>query len=66
MTTSYSFDHLPANVLVLSGSDFFQFIKRTLGESEAKLLKKVSINSTSSFLLNQDPLDIPSTGRRVL
>ena len=58
MTTSHSFDYLPANVLAFSGYEFFQFIKSTLGEPEAKLLKKLSINTTLSFLINQDPLDI--------
>lgn len=38
MSTSFTFDYyLPANVLTLTGYDFFQFIKTTLGEPEANL-----------------------------
>lgn len=59
MSTSFTFDYyLPANVLTLTGYDFFQFIKTTLGEPEANLWKKISVKSTSSLLLTEDPFDI--------
>ena len=56
MLTSY--DHLPSNVLTLSGYDFFQFIKSTLGENEAILLNKISVRTTSSLMVIEDPLEI--------
>ena len=56
MLTSY--DHLPSNVLTLSGYDFFQFIKSTLGENEANLLNKISARTTSSLMVIEDPLEI--------
>ncbi|UJR07006.1 hypothetical protein I4U23_011295 [Adineta vaga] len=58
MPTSYDFDYLPENVLALSGYDFFQFIKSTLGEPEANLLQKISVKTTSSLLLTENPFDI--------
>ncbi|CAF1304645.1 unnamed protein product [Rotaria magnacalcarata] len=58
MSISYHLDQLPSNVLSLSGYDFFQFIRTTLGEPEAKLLNKISVKTTSSLLLIEDPLDI--------
>jgi hypothetical protein len=58
MSISRNFDYLPANVLALSGYDFFQFIKTTLGEPEANLLNKISVKTTSGFLLIDDPLEI--------
>ena len=58
MSSSHIFDSLPKEILTLSGYEFFQFIKNTLGEPEAHLLNKTSVKSTSSFLLTEDPLDI--------
>lgn len=58
MTTSFDYDYLPINVLTLTGYDFFHFIKVTLGDPEANLLKKISVKSTSSLLLTEDPFDI--------
>ncbi|CAF4653297.1 unnamed protein product [Rotaria sp. Silwood2] len=58
MSFSYQFDCLPSNILTLSGYDFFQFIKNTLGEPEVNLLSKISVKTTSSFLLIENPLDI--------
>ena len=58
MSISYNFDHLPDTVLSLSGYEFNQFIKSTLGEPEADLLNKISVQTTSSFLITEDPLDI--------
>lgn len=58
MSTYYNLDHLPDSVLALSGYDFYQFVRNTLGEPEADLLKKISIQTTSSFLLIEDPLEI--------
>ncbi|CAF3208802.1 unnamed protein product [Rotaria socialis] len=58
MSLSFQFDYLPSNVLTLSGYDFFQFIRNTLGEPEANLLCKISVRTTSSFLLIENPLDI--------
>ncbi|CAF2007723.1 unnamed protein product [Rotaria magnacalcarata] len=58
MSTSHIFDYLPTEVLALSGYDFFQFIKSTLGEPEAHLLNKIAVKSISSLLLTEDPLDI--------
>ncbi|CAF1511409.1 unnamed protein product [Rotaria sordida] len=58
MSISYHFDHLPSNVLTLSGYDFFQFIRNTLGEPEANFLNKISVKTTSSFILIENPLDI--------
>ena len=58
MSSSHIFDSLPKEILTLSGYEFFQFIKNTLGEPEAHLLNKISVKSTSSFLLTEDPLDI--------
>ncbi len=51
-------DYLPESALTLSGYDFNQFIRNTLGEPEADLLNKISIQTTSSFLMTEDPLDI--------
>ncbi|CAF2064635.1 unnamed protein product [Rotaria magnacalcarata] len=58
MSTSYTFDYLPIEVLQLRGYDFFQFIKSTLGEPEAHLLNKVAVKSISALLITEDPLDI--------
>ncbi|CAF1938504.1 unnamed protein product [Rotaria magnacalcarata] len=58
MSTSFNFDYLPEDVLTLSGYDFFQFIKTTLGEPEANLLNKISVKSTTSLIQTEDPLDI--------
>ncbi|CAF3347154.1 unnamed protein product [Rotaria sp. Silwood2] len=58
MSTSFNFDYLPADVLYLSGYDFFQFIKTVLGEPEANLLDKISIKSTKCLIQTEDPLDI--------
>jgi hypothetical protein len=58
MSTSFRFDQLPSNVLSLSGYEFFQFIKNTLGEPEAHLLSKISVKTASSLLLVGDPLEI--------
>ena len=58
MASSFTFNHLPSDVLTLSGYDFFQFIKSTLGELEANLLKKISVRATSSLLVIEDPLDV--------
>ncbi|CAF2821641.1 unnamed protein product [Rotaria sp. Silwood2] len=58
MPISYHFDSLPLNVLTLSGYEFFQFIKTILGESEAKLLIKIAVRTTSSLITIEDPLDI--------
>ncbi|CAF1224941.1 unnamed protein product [Rotaria sp. Silwood1] len=58
MSFSYQFDYLPSNILTLSGDDFFQFIKSTLGEPKANSLFKISVKTTSSFLLIENPLDI--------
>ena len=58
MSTSRNYDNLPIKVLSLSGYEFFQFIKSTLGEPEADLLNKISIRTTMSFLALNDPLDI--------
>ncbi|CAF3030287.1 unnamed protein product, partial [Rotaria sp. Silwood2] len=58
MSISYHFDSLPLNVLTLSGYEFFQFIKTILGESEAKLLNKIAVRTTSSLIMIEDPLDI--------
>ncbi|CAF5016929.1 unnamed protein product [Rotaria sp. Silwood1] len=58
MSFSYQFDYLPSNILTLSGYDFFQFIKSTLGEPKANSLFKISVKTTSSFLLIENPLDI--------
>lgn len=58
MSTSIPIDYLPPNVLTLSGYDFFQFIRTTLGEPEANLLLKIAVKTTSSFILIDDPLDI--------
>ena len=58
MSTSYHFDHLPSNVLTLSGYDIFQFIRTTLGESEANFLNKILVKTTSSFILIENLLDI--------
>ncbi|CAF1442122.1 unnamed protein product, partial [Rotaria sordida] len=58
MSTSFSFDYLPADVLSLSGYDFFLLIKTVLGEPEANLLNKISIKSTTSLIQTEDPLDI--------
>jgi hypothetical protein len=58
MSISYNFDYLPDSVLTLSGYDFNQFMKNTLGEPEAALLNKISVQTTSSFLITEDPLDI--------
>lgn len=58
MPISYHLDQLPSNVLSLSGYDFFQFIRTTLGEPEAKLLNKISVKTTLSLLLIEDLLDI--------
>ena len=58
MSTSYHFDHLPSNVLTLSGYDVFQFIRTTLGEPEANFLNKILVKTTSSFILIENPLDI--------
>ncbi len=58
MSISYNFGYLPDSVLTLSGYDFSQFIKNTLDEAEAKLLNKISIQTTSSFLSIEDPLEI--------
>lgn len=58
MSVSLQFDYLPSNVLALSGYDFFQFIRNTLGEPEANLLCKISVRTTSSLLLVENPLDI--------
>ena len=44
MTTSHSFDSLPSKVLTFTGHDFYQLIKGTLGEPEANLLNKISVN----------------------
>ncbi|CAF3915053.1 unnamed protein product [Rotaria magnacalcarata] len=58
MSTSFNFDYLPEDVLTLSGYDFFQFIKTTLGEPEANLLNKISVKSTTSLIQTEDPFDI--------
>ena len=58
MSSSFAYNHLPSDVLTLSGYDFFQFIKSTLGESEANLLKKISVRAMSSLLVIEDPLDV--------
>lgn len=58
MSFSFQFDYLPSNVLSLSGYDFFEFIRNTLGEPEANLLCKISVKTTYSFLLIENPLDI--------
>ncbi|CAF5160230.1 unnamed protein product, partial [Rotaria sp. Silwood1] len=58
MSFSHQFDYLPSNILTLSGYDFFQFIKSTLGEPKANSLFKISVKRTSSFLLIENPLDI--------
>ncbi|CAF4950012.1 unnamed protein product [Rotaria sp. Silwood1] len=58
MSFSYQFDYLPSNILTLSGDDFFQFIKSTLGEPKANSLFKISVKTTSSFLLIENPLDV--------
>ena len=58
ISSSFAFNPLPTDVLTLSGYDFFQFIKCTLGEHEANLLKKISVRATSSLLVMEDPLDI--------
>jgi hypothetical protein len=58
MSISYNFGYLPDSVLTLSGYDFSQFIKNTLDEAEAELLNKISIQTTSSFLSIEDPLEI--------
>ncbi len=58
MSLANNFDYLPENVLKFANFDFFQFIKTTLGEPEAKLLNKISVKSTASLLSTDDPLDI--------
>ena len=58
MLTSNNFDHLPAKVLALTGYDFLQFIRNTLGEHEANLLNKIAVKNTLTFLATDDPLDI--------
>ncbi|CAF3380935.1 unnamed protein product [Rotaria sp. Silwood2] len=58
MSISYQFDYLPSNVLTLSNYDFFQFIKNTLGETEVRLSAKLSVRTTSSFILIDNPLDV--------
>lgn len=58
MTSSSHLNFLPANILSLSGYDFFQFIKNTLGEPEANLLAKISVKTTTSLILIDNPLDI--------
>ena len=58
MSSSFTSNHLPTDVLTLSGYDFFQFIKSTLGELKANLLKKISVRATSSLLIIEDPLDV--------
>ncbi|CAF3387997.1 unnamed protein product [Rotaria sp. Silwood1] len=58
ISISYHFDHLSPNVLTLSGYDFFQFIRTTLGEPEANFLNKISVKTTSSFILIENSLDI--------
>ena len=58
MSSSFTYNHLPSDVLTLSGYDFFQFIKSTLGEPEANLLKKISVRAMSSLLVIEDPLDV--------
>ena len=61
-TLSYQFRFnlifLPPNVLTLSAYHFPQFIRNTLGELEANLLRKISVKTTSSLLLVENPLDI--------
>ena len=58
MLISYHVDHLPPNVLMLSGYDLFQFIRTTLGEPEAKFLNKILVKTVSSFILIENPLDV--------
>ncbi|CAF1534019.1 unnamed protein product [Adineta steineri] len=58
MPISRTLDYLPLNVLTLCGQEFFQFTKKILGEPEAKLLLKISVKSTSSLLLIEDPLNV--------
>lgn len=58
MSISYNICSLPDSVLTLSGYDFDQFIRNILGDAEADLLKKMSIQTVSSFLTVEDPLEI--------
>ena len=58
MSTSYNICCLPDSVLTLSGYDFDQLIRNILGDPEADLLKKMSIQTTASFLSIEDPLEI--------
>ena len=51
MATFCDVDYLPVNVLTLSGYDFYQFSKTTLGEPEANLLKKYLLKQQRRYYL---------------